>query len=55
MWQGMGECDKAYRHLAGESMQTHGRGWGHVSGCGGMWQGVGVMLQGWRHATGRGV
>ena len=34
------------------SMETHGRGWGHVSGCGGMWQGVGVSHKGWGHMAG---
>ena len=62
MWQGMGAYDKAYRHLAGGGYaDIVGRGRGHVSGCGGMWQwghvaGCGVMLQGMEACyMGRGI
>ena len=32
-----GQACHGWRHMAG--VETCGRVWGHVTGCGGMWQG----------------
>ena len=51
-WHRMGHVTRAMGIWQGEGMETHGRGWGHVSGCGGMWQGVGASHKGWGHMAG---
>ena len=55
-WQGVGHvagvgvCGRGsglchgWRHMVG--VETFGRVWGHVAGCGGMWQGVGAYGRG---------
>ena len=59
MLQGLGICRGScswhgWGHMVG--VETCGRVWGHVAGCGGMWQGwwqgVGGMWQGWGYVSG---
>ena len=65
MWQDMGACGRDWRYLVGGQAygidgdmwcrcgMACGRVWGHVAGCGGMWQGVGACGRGggrvWGH------
>ena len=40
--------------MAGAGMETCGIAWGHVAGCGGMWQDVLVCGRKWAHVAGCG-
>ena len=52
----MGECARG--GLCGRGGQAYDMdgdmwwGWGHVAGCGGMWQGVGACGRVWGHVAG---